>query len=93
MCLGNFWPDLKISVKAFVIDFEVTFLGDFVSWSLEYFKKFTFLYLLQTSGGIKHHAHCLQPQTRSSDIVVESFPDAQTFNLYLLSPPIINDFE
>ena len=37
MCAsGNFWRDLKISVQAFVIDFEVTFLGDFVSCSLEY---------------------------------------------------------
>lgn len=39
MCLGNFWPDLKSLVQAFVIDLEVTFLGDFVSWSLEYFLK------------------------------------------------------
>ena len=31
MCLGNFWLDLKSLVQAFVIDFEVTFLGDFVS--------------------------------------------------------------
>lgn len=38
MCAsGNFWRDLKISVQVFVIDFEVTFLGDFVSCSLEYF--------------------------------------------------------
>ena len=36
--LGKFWPDLQIS-EVFVIGFEVLFSGDFVSWSLNFFKK------------------------------------------------------
>ena len=32
--VGNFWPDLEIS-EAFVMSFEVSFSGDFASWSLE----------------------------------------------------------
>ena len=35
--LGNFFPDLQIS-EVFVIGFEVLFSGDFVSWSLNFFK-------------------------------------------------------
>jgi len=30
----KFWPDLEIS-EAFVMGLEVSFSGDFVSWSLE----------------------------------------------------------
>ena len=94
MCLGNFWPDLKSLVQAFVIDFEVAVLGDFLSWESRIFlRNLPFYTSYRLSGGIKHHVYCLQPQTRSTDIFVESFPDAQTFNLYLLSPPTINDCE
>ena len=32
--VGNFWSDLEIS-EAFVMGFEVSFSGDFASWSLE----------------------------------------------------------
>ena len=32
--VGNFWPDLEIS-EAFVMGLEVSFSGDFVSWSIE----------------------------------------------------------
>ena len=36
--LGKFWPDLQI-LEVFVMGFEVLFSGDFVSWSLNFFKK------------------------------------------------------
>ena len=39
--LGKFWPDLQI-LKVFVMGFEVLFSGDFVSWSLNFFKKLSF---------------------------------------------------
>lgn len=32
--VGNFWPDLEIS-EALVMGLEVSFSGDFASWSLE----------------------------------------------------------
>ena len=37
MGLGKFFPDLQIS-EVLVIGFEVLFSGDFVSWSLNFFK-------------------------------------------------------
>ena len=36
--LGKFWPNLQI-LEVFVMGFEVLFSGDFVSWSLNFFKK------------------------------------------------------
>ena len=38
--IRKFWPNLEI-LEAFVIDLQVSFLGDFASWSIQFFKSWS----------------------------------------------------